>query len=118
MVNDYFKGIKSLFNHTCNIYNFVESFDAETKQTSHRKQCILENEPCRISFKTIAASSDDKISSSSQQIKLFISNEIDINAGSIIEVFIYGKLVEYKLSGMPAIYSSHQEIILERSDYN
>ena len=48
-----------------------------------------------------------------QTIKLFIAPEIDIKPGSKIDVTHLGVTTSYKRSGNPAVYHTHQEIMLE-----
>ena len=45
-------------------------------------------------------------------IKLFLSPDIIVKAGSNITVTQAGKTTEYIASGIPAIYDTHQEIML------
>ena len=48
-----------------------------------------------------------------QTTTLFISPDVVIEPGSKIVVTQNGKTVAYKQSGEPALYNTHQEIILE-----
>lgn len=53
-----------------------------------------------------------------QQVKLFLSSQIKVNAGSkLIVTQKYDSredlVTEFSSSGVPAVYSSHQEISLE-----
>lgn len=105
--------LESLYTDTCAIYEYKEEKDKYTKRTASKEVVIVENEPCRLSYKSINKSSDENTPKITQVIKLFISNKIDIKAGSKIVVTKNNKTTEYKNSGEPAIYSNHQEIILE-----
>ncbi|MDE3563871.1 hypothetical protein PV597_18395, partial [Clostridioides difficile] len=60
-------------------------------------------------YKNIVSATDGKVAKLEQTIKLFISPEIEIKAGS--KLIINNK--EYVRSGESAIYPNHQEIILE-----
>ena len=74
---------------------------------------VVENEPCRISFKSLApAAQTNGPAELSQEIKLFIAPEHNIKEGSKIVVNRNGKILEYKHSGASALYDSHQEIVL------
>lgn len=44
--------------------------------------------------------------------KLFISPDVAIKAGSKIIVTQHGRTTEYSNSGVPAVYPTHQEIML------
>ena len=48
-----------------------------------------------------------------QDVKLILSNDIEIKAGSIIIVRQNGREIKYKNSGEPVIYSAHQELMIE-----
>ena len=75
---------------------------------------VLENQPCRLSFENIAATAQTETAATvSQGIKLFMSPEISIQPGSKILVRQNGMCGVYKASGEPAIFRTHQEIILE-----
>ena len=49
----------------------------------------------------------------SQTIKLFTAPDIIINPGSKITVTQNGVTKDYTYSGVPAVYVTHQEIVLE-----
>ena len=70
---------------------------------------VLENQPCKLSYKNIVSATEGKVAKLEQTIKLFISPDIEIKAGS--KLIINDK--EYVRSGESAIYPNHQEIILE-----
>ena len=48
-----------------------------------------------------------------QVIKLFMAPEINVKPGSKILVKGVGGVVAYKSSGRPAVYPTHQEILLD-----
>ncbi|EQF03283.1 hypothetical protein QEI_0865, partial [Clostridioides difficile CD129] len=60
-------------------------------------------------YKNIVSATEGKLAKLEQTIKLFISPDIEIKAGS--KLIINDK--EYVRSGESAIYPNHQEIILE-----
>ena len=51
----------------------------------------------------------------SQGVKLFVSSDITIKPGSMLTVTQNGVTTEYTSSGVPAVYPTHQEIMLELS---
>lgn len=75
---------------------------------------VLEDEPCRLSFEsitqTVQTESRAKIS---QAVKLFVSPDVTISPGSKITVMHGGRTTDYAFSGFPAVYATHQEIMLE-----
>lgn len=110
------KAIESLYTGICTVYEYKEVRDPETKRTTSKEVVVIENQPCRLSFKNITQSKDGIAPKITQITKLFISNECNINPGSKIVVTQNNKTTEYKNSGEPAMYSNHQEIILELFD--
>lgn len=110
----YRKSIEKLYGDTCNIYESGLRKDPKTKITKPASDILVaENQQCRISFKTISPTSQTESNNkTSQEIKLFIAPELLIKEGSKIVITRNGRTTEYKNSGTPAIYSTHQEIIL------
>ena len=107
------KAIQSLWTGVCNIFGFK---DVEDKYgaTSHAGVTLFENLPCRLSFKNISQTSQtESFAVSSQVVKLFITPEVYVPPGSMIEVTQNGVTRKYKHSGISAVYTNHQEIVLE-----
>lgn len=48
-----------------------------------------------------------------RQLRLFLAPEIKVAPGSKITITQNGVVGEYKNSGVPAMYDTHQEIMLE-----
>jgi hypothetical protein len=74
---------------------------------------VLVDQPCRLSFSSIPPTSDGNIAEINQTVKLFFAPEITIKEGSKITVTQNGITTEYKQSGVPAVYDTHKEILLE-----
>ena len=107
------KAIQSLWTGVCNIFGFK---DVEDKYgaTIHAEVALFENLPCRISFKNISQTSQtESFAVSSQVVKLFIAPDVYVPPGSVIEVTQNGITRKYKHSGISAVYTNHQEIVLE-----
>lgn len=107
------KAIQSLWTGVCNIFGFK---DVEDKYgaTTHAEVTLFENLPCRLSFKNISQTSQtESFAVSSQVVKLFIAPEVYVPPGSVIEVTQNGVTRKYKHSGISAVYTNHQEIVLE-----
>ena len=86
----------------------------ENKSTGFEEVTVLENIPCKLSFKNISSSIEtDKASVINQSISLILAPEVKINPGSKIIVTQNKIITIYKNSGESAVYSTHQEIILE-----
>lgn len=115
MVNGYAKAIKSLWNGTCTIIVRKPVTNEANGRTELKEFTELENEPCRLSFKNVNTTGENNEASPVQQVtELIISNEVVIPAGSKLIITQNGRIGEYEKSGEPAVYSVHQEIIIEK----
>lgn len=103
------KAIEMLYRDKCTIIEYQPVKDPVTKRTNNKEVIVLENQPCKLSYKNIVSATEGKLAKLEQTIKLFISPDIEIKAGS--KLIINDK--EYVRSGESAIYPNHQEIILE-----
>ena len=88
--------------------------DEKSKLTKMIDVVVLENQPCKLSFEKLQATIQSESAAIITQVtKLFVSPDISINAGSKITVSQDNVTTDYTCSGVPAIYPTHQEIILE-----
>ena len=84
------------------------------KSTGFNEVEVLINQPCKLSFSRISTTNqNDVVSSLGQLIKVFLAPEIIVNPGSKIIVTQNGYTTEYSQSSKPAVYNTHQEIVLE-----
>lgn len=98
----------------CTIIEYRDVTDPETKLSSEEEVAVIEGLPCKLSFEKLSAVvQTETAAAAAQGIKLFLSPEITVNSGSKIVVTQNGVTGEYSASGVPAIYSTHQEIPLE-----
>lgn len=101
------------------IYEYQDKTNPETFQTTHELVAVVTDEPCRVSFgehayafgKTVSTENGSPVIS--QTITLFIRPDLDIKAGSVIEVTQNNVTTKYKRAAQPAVHSNHQEILLE-----
>ena len=108
------KAIESLYDSTCTVIEYEEKKDPVTKKTAGKEVMVYQDRPCRLSYSNIKKSDQLEVANAvTQIIKVFIAPELDIKAGSKLVVTKKGRTVEYKNSGKPAIYDTHQEIVLE-----
>ena len=109
------KAVESLYDFKCNVYEYSKVKNQDTRTTEMSEHCVLEKQPCRISFsslKTVVQS--ESAASIGQSVKLFISPDITIKPGSkIVVIDTKNRLTEYKSSGVPSMYETHQEVMLE-----
>ena len=98
----------------CTIYEYQEVIDPDTHQTTHELFPVVVNEPCRLSFtRETSTNVATGVAQMMQTTMLFIRPDLEIKAGSVMEVTQRGRTTKYKRSSKPAIYSDHQEVVLE-----
>lgn len=86
----------------------------ENKSTGFEDVIVLENQPCKLSFSSVkSANQTDTNAVVRQTVKVFLAPEIKVKAGSKLSITQNGETFEYKNSGEPALFGSHQEISLE-----
>ena len=109
------QAVESMYDCKCKVYEYGKYKNSDTRSTEMSEHCVLEEQPCRISFsslKTVVQS--ESAAATTTQVKLFISPDITIKPGSKISILdAKNRLTEYKSSGVPAMYETHQEIMLE-----
>ena len=110
MVRD---ALNSLHTSTCVIYTYEdESIDEDTGIVRQGKQVMTEY-PCRVSYKSATPTTGDKIATATQTVTLFLDPDIEIPVGCDIDVRQNGRCLQFKASGIPLVYQSHQEVSLE-----
>ncbi len=113
MVNQARAAIESMYTGVCDIIEYGDKRDAETKITRKSEVTMIKDQPCKLSFERLSSAGQTETAAGiSQGVKLFIAPEIRIKSGSKIVVKQNGAVGEYSASGEPAVYSSHQEIML------
>ncbi|WP_227856136.1 hypothetical protein [Clostridioides sp. ES-S-0048-02] len=108
------KAIELLYRDKCTIVEYQPVKDPITKRTNNKEVVALENQPCKLSYKNIVSATEGKVAKLGQTIKLFISPNINVKAGSKLTITNQNNVTkEYVRSGESAIYPNHQEVILE-----
>ncbi len=112
--------IESEYRGVCDVTVFSQTKDNETEITRVAEEVVLRDMPCRLSFEGLkSAEQTETAARVSQRAKLFISPEIRIPSGSRITVRQDGSEREFAMSGIPAIYPTHQEVMLRlAADYS
>ena len=108
------KVLESLYDGKCTITEH-QKIKKENKSTGFQDKVVHKDVPCRLSFKTIdnTNQTDTAASAVVQITKVFLAPEIQVKPGSKLTITQNDVTTEYKSSGEPAFYSTHQEIILE-----
>lgn len=108
------KAIESTYSGVCTIVERRDVRDEKTKITRKSEVVVTQNQPCKLSFESLKAVVQTETAAAiSQSTKLFLAPEIKVNGGSKIIVKQNGVTTIYSESGEPAVYPSHQEIMLE-----
>ena len=108
------KAIEATYDGTCRIYGMQSVKDPVTKVTRKEETLVQEGIACHLSYSSTAlAAGSDTVTGVAQTIKLFLEPEPVVPPGSRIEVTQQGRTESYAQSGKAAVYSSHQEILLE-----
>lgn len=106
--------IESLYEDRCTIYELAATQNPETKITSQAEQMIATDQPCRLSYQKLSVAQESPPGAVIEQtIKLFLAPEITVKPGSKIAVTRNGSIMQFVSSGMPAVYLTHQEILLQ-----
>lgn len=108
------KAQEQLYDGICTVTEYRKVKDEKTKLSGMSDVVVLEGQPCRISFSKVSAVvQSESAANAVQTIKLFISPDVIIQPGSKITATQNGVTTVYKSSGVPAVYATHQEIMLE-----
>lgn len=109
--------LATLWTGRATIFEYKDTTDPITHQTTQDEVAVLEDEPCRISYRYEQSTNmQSGAAVVSQSIILFIRPDLVINPGSVIEITQHGVTQKYKGSGSPAVYCNHQQIVLELYD--
>ncbi len=109
------KAQESLYTGIMTVTEHRKVTDDTSKLTRYEDIRVLDDQPCRLSFETLKqAISSEPATTVTQVIKLFLSPDITVRAGSKITVTQDGITADYAYSGIPAVYPTHQEIILNQ----
>lgn len=105
---------EATYEGICTIYEYRDVTDEKTKLSSEEEIAVIENQPCKLSFEKLnSVVQTETAAVQAQGVKLFLAPEIVVSSNSKIVVTQNGVTDEYSASGIPAIYSTHQEITLE-----
>ena len=108
------KAIEATYDGTCRIYGMQSVKDPVTKVTRQEETLVQDGIACHLSYSSTAlAAGSDTVTGVAQTIKLFLEPEPVVPPGSRIEVTQQGRNESYAQRGKAAVYSSHQEILLE-----
>jgi hypothetical protein len=107
------KAIESHYIGTCTITEH-QKVKKENKSTGFQDVIVLENQPCKLSYEKVTNTNQTESAAALiQTAKLFIAPDIQIKPGSKLTITQNERTIDFKNSGEPAVYQTHQEIVLE-----
>lgn len=110
--------LATMYKDACSVVEHRKITDPITKKTGFDDVTVVEDQPCRLSYKQIPTTAGGNVASMDQQVKVFLPPEVEVKAGSKVIVTQHYDcrddiVTEYAASGVPAVYPSHQEVSLE-----
>ena len=107
------KAIEMTYTGKCTITE-KKKVNKANKSTGFQDVVVLENQACKLSFEKITNTNQTETAALVvQTAKVLIAPEIIIKPGSKLTITQNGVTTEFKNSGEPAMFGTHQEIILE-----
>jgi len=120
MVDNLIDILKKLWIGVFSVYEYKKITDENSKITHYDESLILKDIPCRLSIKYSQFLSNttqtNTVNTINNEAKLFTFPDIIIKPGSKIVVIQNDVTRVYKNSGVPVVYPSHQEIIMQVFD--
>lgn len=111
------RAIERLYTDRCMISRHEKVKDSVTKETKLVPVPIYEDQPCRISQRALGTNQQSEAQNDiAYETKLFISPEIEIKQGDLLEV-TRGAVTRKYTAGEPFPYPTHQEISLQREEW-
>lgn len=103
--------LEKTYDATCTIKAMTDvKVDGET---TIQEVTVVENQLCGLSHSSNSHAKQGSVNAeASQTVKLFLAPEIAVKPGSKITVVQNGRTYNLEASGLPAVYSTHQEINL------
>ena len=107
--------LETLWTDRVTVYRKQKVTDPVTHITDFQEVAILEDQPCKLSFETLAAAQGDPAAVVSQEVKLFLSPDVTVPAGCRVVVTRPNeteRVLTYTSSGLAGMFHNHQEISL------
>lgn len=109
------KVVELMYEDSLTVTEYVSKKNEKTKLMEPEEVVVLEEQPCKLSYEKVSQASQSGSTANVVQVtKIFLAPEVQIKEGSKITVTTKAGITkEYKQSGIPAIYPTHQEVVLE-----
>lgn len=111
------RAIERLYTDRATIYRHQPVKNPVTKTTKLVAQPVYTDQPCRISQRALGQNNQTEAQNEIQyETKLFIAPEVEIKQGDLLEV-TRGTVTRRYTAGEPFVYSTHQEVSLQRKEW-
>lgn len=111
------QSIEFTYDGVCTITEYADLEDSTTHITQTEPTVVAKDQPCRLSHASVTQAVQSATATAKDQvIKLFLSPVVTVKPGSQIEVKQDGVTTKFRASGEPAVFPTHQEIVLELAD--
>lgn len=108
---EYAAALRSLWCDRCTVSVMRNSEKSGSSFTKQTRTVLFADEPCRLIHKSVTIASDAGTAARMfQQTVLILDKAREIPAGSKITVTHEGVTRNYEYSGVPAVFSVHQEV--------
>lgn len=105
--------LEQKYEGRCSVYEYRDTIDPATRITAKQEAEVFTDIPCRLSYERLYAT--DAAAGAPQQaigVKLFLAPDVAVKPGSKLVVTQNGVTEQYAASGKPAVYPTHQEVVL------
>lgn len=107
------QAVESRYTGKCTVTEMQGIKEPGTNILKQTPVIVLTNELCKMTHKSSDTTTVvNGVVVQSQSIKLLISPDLEIKPGSKVTITQDGRTADFKRSGPPAVYPSHQEISL------
>lgn len=104
---------ESLYEDSADVIEYQKKTKAN-KSVWHEEVMVIHGQPCKLHVsRSSSAAQTDTVAAAPQTVSLHLAPEITINPNSKLAVTHKGITTEYKNSGVPEIFDTHQEVMLE-----
>ncbi|GIQ63629.1 phage protein [Paenibacillus cisolokensis] len=111
------RAIERMYTDRATIYRHVQVKDTITKETKLVPQPVYVDQSCRISQRALGQNNQTEAQNEIRyETKLIIAPEVEIRQGDLLEV-TRGAVTRKYTAGEPFLYSTHQEVSIQREEW-
>lgn len=107
--------VKSRWKGLCTVKHMALETDKATGLTKKTEEVLYEDLPCHLNhYYYLRHAAKGEKSGAYQRYAVFLSPEIEVPLGSKLSIRQNGQAADYSYSGVPAVFSTHQELPVAR----